>query len=143
MTIYLSPPLFPCITAPTELCPPNDNVIIAVTHFLAFQILQKRKHTREVRSLCDLFSEVPRDANFHFPEPQSLDFPPYKYFNILFSSQVNSNFRPKARATEVQKEIITTADIISTRLKMYRATIQDEKSHYGCFSEKKSVSKQR
>lgn len=116
MTIYLSPPLFPCITVPTELCSPNDNVI-AVTHPLAFKSLWERKHAREFRSLCDLFSDVPRDANLHFPEPQNLDFPPYKCFNTLFSSQVNSNFRPKARATEVWKEIITTADIISTGLR--------------------------
>lgn len=41
MTIYLPPPLFLCITSPKELCPQNDNVILAVTHTIAFQPCKK------------------------------------------------------------------------------------------------------
>lgn len=62
VTIYRLPPRFPCIKSPIELCPPNDNVIVAVTHTFAFQSLQERKHAREFRSLCELFSDVPKDS---------------------------------------------------------------------------------
>lgn len=67
-TIYLSPPLFPYITSPTEFCPQNGNVNLAVTHTLAFQRQPERKPAREFRSPCDLFAKVPKDSNLHFLE---------------------------------------------------------------------------
>lgn len=113
-SIYLSPSLFPCTASPTELCPPNGNIILAVTHTLAFQTLHERKPAREFRSPCDLSADVPKALTSTFWNHKK---PKFHLYMSFISSQVNSDSRPKGRATEVWKEIITRTVIISTRLR--------------------------
>lgn len=116
-TIYLSPPLFPCTTSPAELCPPNGNVILAVAHTLALQTMQEKKPAREFSSPCDLFADVPEAVTSTLGNYKTAWFSPLHAFQCIIPSKVNSASRPKGRAREVWKEIITRAVIVSTRLR--------------------------